>query len=83
MKQGEHPMNDTRKAAEMRLGVNILIILAVLTAVEFGVALLPQLQLGVTQVWPVLIVIALIKAILVIHNYMHFPRLLAPEEGGH
>jgi hypothetical protein len=31
----------------------------------------------------VLIVIALIKAILVIHNYMHFPRLLAPEEGGH
>ena len=76
-------MNDTRKAAEMRLGVNILIILAVLTAVEFGVALLPQLQLGVTQVWPVLIVIALIKAILVIHNYMHFPRLFAPEEGGH
>ncbi len=76
-------MNDAKKATELRQGVNILIILAVLTAVEFGVAILPQLQLGITQVWPVLILIALIKAILVIHNYMHFPRLFAPEEGGH
>jgi len=71
------------KAQELRLGVNILVILAVLTVVEFGVAVLPQVLSVSIPVWPVLILIALIKAFLVIHNYMHFPRLLAPEEGGH
>ena len=76
-------MNDTPKAAELRHGVNILVILAVLTVVEFGVAVLPQiLSLPDLQVGPVLIVLALTKAILVIHNFMHFPRLFA-EEGGH
>jgi hypothetical protein len=71
------------KAQELRLGVNILVILAVLTVVEFAVALLPQVLSVSIQVWPVLILIALIKAILVVHNYMHFPRLLASEAGGH
>ena len=77
-------MNDNQKAAELRAGVNILVILAVLTAAEFGVALLPQL-LGQPElaVWPALVVIALIKAGLVLQNYMHLPRVLAPDEGGH
>lgn len=68
-------MNDAKKATELRLGVNILVILAVLTVVEFVVAL-------AAQIWEVLIVIALIKAALVLQNYMHLPRLFS-EEGGH
>jgi hypothetical protein len=76
-------MNET-KARELRLGVNILIVLAVLTLVEFGVAVLPQiLAQPELPVWPVLVVIALIKAMLVLQNYMHLPRLFAPDEGGH
>ena len=67
-------MNET-KSKEMRRGVNILVVLAVLTAVEFGLAL-------VVPIWELLVVAALIKAILVIYNYMHFPRLWA-EGGGH
>ncbi|HNS39735.1 MAG: cytochrome C oxidase subunit IV family protein [Anaerolineae bacterium] len=64
-------MND-KKAAAYRLGLITLIILAVLTAVEFGVAIyLESLVL--------LFIIALVKAAVIIQNFMHIARLWQEE----
>ena len=68
-------MNDVKRAKELRQSVNVLVVLAVLTAVEFWLAV-------TTQMWALLVVIALVKAGLVIQYYMHLPRVFA-EEGGH
>lgn len=60
------------KAAAYRLGVVTLLILAVLTAVEFFVAV----YLGSAVL---LLIIALIKAVVVINNFMHIARLWREE----
>lgn len=63
---------NNKKAAAYRLGLITLIILAVLTAVEFGVAIyLESLVL--------LFIIALVKAAVIIQNFMHIARLWQEE----
>jgi heme/copper-type cytochrome/quinol oxidase subunit 4 len=66
---------DAKKAAEFRLGIIVLVVLAVLTGVEYGISFTPGLWLG-------LIVIALIKAGIVMQYFMHIRRVFA-EDGGH
>ncbi len=67
-------MNKEKKAA-YRQGVIVLIVLAVLTAIEFAVALLPANAI------PILFVIALIKAWAVLQYFMHLSTLWSEEEG--
>jgi len=64
-----------KKEAELGRGVVIFILLAVLTGVEFGIAL-------ATQAWSALFVLALLKASLVLQYYMHIGRL-GSDDGGH
>ncbi|MCA9961189.1 MAG: hypothetical protein R3E31_08425 [Chloroflexota bacterium] len=65
-------MNAEKKAAAYRLGVTTLIILAVLTAVEYAV--------GVTINSAVLMfIIGLIKAAVIVQNFMHIARLWREE----
>ncbi|MBI4631533.1 MAG: cytochrome C oxidase subunit IV family protein [Chloroflexi bacterium] len=66
---------DAKKAAEFRLGIIVLVVLAVLTGAEYGISFTPAL-------WLALIVIALIKAGIVIQYFMHIKRIVA-EDGGH
>lgn len=63
-----------RKAAAYRLGIITLIILAVLTLVEFWVSI--SLNSAV-----LLFIIALIKTAFIIQNFMHVSRLWREEEG--
>ena len=67
---------DNKKSAALRQGVLVFIALAVLTAVEYGIAISINNTL-------LLFVALLIKAALVVYFYMHIPRVLSPEEGGH
>ncbi len=65
-------MNGEKKKAAYRLGVTTLIILAVLTGVEYWV--------GVTSgsaVW--LFLLGLLKAALIVQNFMHIARLWREE----
>ena len=64
-------MND-KKAAAYRLGLITLVILAVLTAVEFVVSI----YLGSLVL---LFIIAVIKAAVIIQNFMHITRLWREE----
>lgn len=64
-------MND-RKAAAYRLGMVTLIILAVLTAVEYIVAVYMGSLI-------LLFIIALVKAAVIIQNFMHIARLWREE----
>jgi hypothetical protein len=64
-------MND-KKAAAYRLGLITLVILAVLTAVEFAVGI----YLGSLVL---LFIIALIKAAVIVQNFMHITRLWREE----
>lgn len=57
-----------------RLGGSILIALGLLTVAEFAIS-----KFGVTWVW-VFIFIALIKAFLVLRDYMHISRLFNEDE---
>jgi cytochrome c oxidase subunit IV len=63
---------DEKRAAAYRLGVTTLIILAVLTIVEYFVSVL----LGSTVL---LLIIALIKAAIIVQNFMHIARLWREE----
>ena len=67
-------MNEKKKAA-YRLGVMVLIGLAVLTIIEFYVALLPSGAITA------LFIIALIKAWAILQYFMHIKNLWAEEEG--
>ena len=62
------------RSKRYRLGVNVLIVLGLLTVVEYVAS-----RFGVTFVW-VFIFIALIKAFLVLRDYMHIGRLFKEEE---
>jgi cytochrome c oxidase subunit 3 len=65
----EHPS----KSSVLTLGVLVLGALAVLTAVEFAIAL-------TINIWQVLAVIPIIKAILVFYYYMHIYRLFEADK---
>ena len=67
---------DNKKSAALRQGVLVFIALAVLTAIEYGIAVSINNTL-------LLFVALLIKAALVVYFYMHISRLRSPEEGGH
>ncbi|MBT3391112.1 MAG: cytochrome C oxidase subunit IV family protein [Chloroflexi bacterium] len=69
-------MENTTKQKALKFGVYVFIILAVLTAGEYAVAVFGGAW------WSVLVIIALIKAWFVVQHYMHLPRLFA-EEGSH
>jgi cytochrome c oxidase subunit IV len=65
-------VNAEKKAAAYRLGVTTLIVLAVLTAVEYAI--------GVTINSAVLLfIIGLIKAAVIVQNFMHIARLWQEE----
>ncbi len=65
-------VNNESKAAAYRLGITTLLILGALTVVEFFVAV----YLGSAVL---LLIIALIKAVVVINNFMHIARLWREE----
>lgn len=64
------------KGAAVRRGVVILVILAVLTVIEFIVGLV--FPLG----W-ILLALALVKGAIVVQYFMHLPRVFSTGEGGH
>ncbi len=64
-------MND-KKAAAYRLGIITLVILAVLTAAEYFVAVYMESLV-------LLFIIALVKAAVIIQNFMHIARLWREE----
>ena len=66
---------DEKKKQAYKLGVTVLIILAVLTMIEFTVA-----SFKFNWTW-LFFGIAILKAWFVIRNYMHLPRLFNEEEG--
>ncbi|HEX7976077.1 MAG TPA: cytochrome C oxidase subunit IV family protein [Anaerolineales bacterium] len=70
-------MDVTQKNDIYRIGVGVLILLAVLTIGEYFLGSVAPTW------WPPLIVIGLIKAFFIIRDYMHLPRLFAGEEEGH
>ncbi len=67
------------KAALLRRGVMVIIGLAVLTAVEYWVAIA---NLG-SALLPLLIMVALAKAVLIVESFMHLSKVFQPGEGGH
>ena len=66
-------LTQTRGPSGLLLGVLVFIILAILTAAEFIFALF-------LNVWPLLALMALLKAGLVMNYYMHIARLFQPEK---
>jgi hypothetical protein len=67
---------DEKKNEAFRIGVSVMILLAVLTIGEYWIG-------GVaTSWWAILLAIAVIKAFYVIRDYMHLPRLFGDEEAG-
>lgn len=68
-------MDNPKKAADLRRGVVILVILAVFTIVEYILATQANLPL-------LLVLIAVIKAAIVLQYFMHLPRVFS-EEGNH
>ena len=67
---------DNRKAMALREGVLVFLALAVLTAVEYFVAVS-------TGMVGLIFVLLLTKAALVVYFYMHISRLFSSDEGGH
>lgn len=66
---------EEKKKLAFKTGITILIILGVLTIIEFTAAKLNFNWTGL------LFGIAIIKAWFVLQNYMHLPRLFKEEEG--
>ena len=66
---------DEKKKAAFKLGVTVLIILAVLTVIEFTVA-----SFKFNWAW-LMFGIAILKAWFVVTNYMHIGRVFSNEEG--
>jgi hypothetical protein len=73
--RGDFAMINSKQA--LRTGIVIMLILAVLTALEYGVGLLT------TGWWLPLILLALIKAFFVLRDYMHIARLWTADEEEH
>jgi len=70
-------MEDTKKKDAYRVGVAVLILLAILTVGEYFIGAVASLW------WAPLIAVAVLKAYFVVRDYMHLPRLFAPEEENH
>lgn len=62
------------KAAAFRTSITVALVLAVLTAIEYFVALSFPFA-------SILLLLGLFKAFFVVNNYMHISRLWSPEEG--
>jgi cytochrome c oxidase subunit 3 len=69
-------MEHTNKSAAFNLGLTIFIFLAVLTGLEFFVAI-------VLDAVPILAMIALVKGGLVLYYYMHISKLAAVDDADH
>ena len=68
---------NNRKAEAFRVGLVVLILLATMTIGEYFIG-------SIAVCWSApLWGIAILKAWLIIRDYMHFPRLLAGEEESH
>jgi len=65
---------EERKKEAFRVGLGVIILLAVLTLGEFWLGTVASVW------WAPLILIAIMKAFLVVRDYMHLPRLFAGEE---
>jgi len=73
--QNDNKLEERKKEA-FRAGLGVLILLAVFTMGEFWLG-------SVASVWWVpLLIIAILKAFMVVRDYMHLPRLFAGEEAG-
>ena len=59
-------MNDSEKSEKLRLALRVIVLLAVLTAIEFAIAL--YLNTGANLL---LVVFALVKAWLIVEYFMH------------
>lgn len=70
-------MENNDKSEAYQVGVLVLVILAVLTAGEFALS-----TIAVTW-WQPLVIIALIKAVYIIRDYMHIGRLFSADEEVH
>ncbi len=68
-------MNNEKKAAAFRLGIIILIVLGILTVVEFVVAI------NLADATVLLFLIALLKAAPILQGFMHMSSLWSEEEG--
>jgi cytochrome c oxidase subunit III len=65
-------MPHQNKSSALRLGFLVFIVLAALTAIEFCLALF-------LNIWQLLLMVALLKAGLVVYYYMHIYRLFEPD----
>jgi hypothetical protein len=68
---------EEKKKDAYRVGVVVLILLAVLTIGEYAIGSVAYLW------WAPLLGIAVLKAFFVIRDYMHIGRLFAGDEEGH
>lgn len=69
---------EVKKASKLRLGWIVIGALAVLTVVEYWIAISVH-----STALPYLTVIAVIKAGLIIQYFMHVAQLWRADEGGH
>ncbi len=67
---------DNKKSAALMQGVFVFVALAVLTGVEYLIAVS-------TDLVGLIFVLLLAKAVLVVYFFMHISRLFSSEEGGH
>lgn len=65
------------KKAAFQVGLAVFVLLAALTIGEFFLGLIAS------SWWAPLMGIALLKAFFIVREYMHLPRLFAPEEESH
>jgi len=65
---------EARKLEAFRVGAGVLILLAVMTIGEFWIGAVASAW------WAPLLSIAVLTAFFVMRDYMHLPRLFAPEE---
>ena len=69
-------MERTGLRSTLRRGLAVIVALAVLTAIEFGVPV--ALERG--PALPILVALALVKAGLIVHYFMHLAQLWRREE---
>jgi len=65
---------EAKKLEAFRVGAGVLILLVVMTIGEFWIGAVASAW------WAPLLSIAVLKAFFVMRDYMHLPRLFAPEE---
>ena len=68
---------EEKKLDAFRVGMSVLILLGVMTIGEYWLGAVASAW------WSPLLGVALLKAFFVVRDYMHLPRLFAPEEGAH